>query len=256
MHDELFSIKDKVVIITGGGGGQGSIISYEMAKRGALVYSLDLKFAESVPNTLKHNLFQIKCNITKPHQFADVCSKLFRKLKRIDVLINAAGVAHPTLTENNYPMENWKKTIDVNLTAAFSCSQIVVPHMMKNKTGSIINFTSINAEVCAGTGNPAYIASKGGLKMLGKAFAKDFGKYGIRVNNIGPGFVRTQMTAKSYADPQKRKARTDRTILGRWAEPYDMVGPCIFLASNASKYMTAQDIYVDGGWLANGLHEY
>jgi len=103
--------------------------------------------------------------------------------------------------------------------------------------------------------NPAYVASKGGLKMLGKTLAKDWGKYGIRVNSIGPGYMKTDMTKESYNNLQKRKARTPRTSLGRWGEKQDIIGPCIFLASDASRYVTAQDLYVDRGWLSNSLSE-
>ena len=103
--------------------------------------------------------------------------------------------------------------------------------------------------------NPAYVASKGGLKMLGKALAKDLGRYGIRVNNIGPGYMKTEMTRKSWNDTKKRKARTSRTLVGRWGNKEEIIAPCIFLASDASSYVTGQDIYVDGGWLTNGLSE-
>jgi len=97
------------------------------------------------------------------------------------------------------------------------------------------------------------VASKGGLKMLGKALARDWSKYGIRVNNVGPGYFKTEMTKKNYSNKKIRKSRQMRTMLGRWGEPDDLIGPCVFLSSDASKYITGQDIYVDGGWLTNGL---
>ena len=129
-----------------------------------------------------------------------------------------------------------------------------IKYMLKKKNGSIINFTSINAEL-GFPNNPAYVASKGGLKMLTKSLAKDWGRFGIRVNNIGPGYMKTEMTKKSWSNPKLRKTRTSRTLLNRWGEKQDIVGPCIFLASDASRYVTGQDLYVDGGWLANGLSE-
>ena len=123
---------------------------------------------------------------------------------------------------------------------------------MKKTGGSIINITSLNAEL-AFPNNPAYVAFKGGLKQLTKALALDLGQYNIRVNNIGPGYMKTDMTKKSWLNPKLRKARTSRILLNRWGEKEDIVGPCIFLASDASKYVTGHDLYVDGGWLANGL---
>jgi len=153
--------------------------------------------------------------------------------------------------DNPYNDVNWQKTLDVNLTACYHCSQTIIKFMLKNKSGSIINITSLNAER-AFPNNPAYMASKGGLKMLGKSLAKDWGKYGIRVNNLGPGYIKTDMTRKSFNNKKSRIEREKQTLLGRWGEIEDLLGPCIFLASDASNYITGQDLYVDGGWLANG----
>jgi len=89
--------------------------------------------------------------------------------------------------------------------------------------------------------------------MLTKAVARDFGEKGVRANNLCPGYVRTRMTAASYADPVRYEERRSRTMLGRWAEPEDMVGPCLFLASDASAYVTGIDLIVDGGWTAKGM---
>ena len=125
--------------------------------------------------------------------------------------------------------------------------------MMKDQGGgSIINITSIGAEL-GFPNNPAYIAAKGALKQLTKSLALDLGPFGIRVNNIGPGYFRTDMTKGSWNDPQLEEDRIRRTILGRWGEPDDLAGAAIFLASEASRYITGQDLYVDGGWLAKGL---
>ena len=118
--------------------------------------------------------------------------------------------------------------------------------------GSIINITSIGAEL-GFPNNPAYIAAKGALKQLTRSLALDLGSFGIRVNNIGPGYFRTDMTKGSWNDPQLEEDRIRRTILGRWGEPDDLAGAVIFLASEASRYITGQDLYVDGGWLAKGL---
>ena len=134
------------------------------------------------------------------------------------------------------------------------CSQIVAQTMKKRFIGSIINITSINAEL-GFPNNPAYVTSKGGLKMLTKSLARDFGKYGIRVNNLGPGYIVTEMTKKSYQNKKSRMIKQRHTLLGRWGDLTDLIGPCVFLASDASGYVTGQDIYVDGGWLANGLPE-
>ena len=118
--------------------------------------------------------------------------------------------------------------------------------------GSIINITSL-ASNFGMPNNPAYVASKGGLKYLSKAMAVDVGKHGIRVNNICPGYIRTNMTNKSYKNVSLRSARASKTILNKWGETSDLIGAAIYLASDASSYVTGTDLIVDGGWTAKGL---
>jgi len=249
--ENLFSIKEKVIIITGAGRGIGHKLATEMAKSSAIIYSLDKKFSEKIPKNLSSNIIEIKCDITDYKKIKQVFKKIFAKEKKIDVLINNAGIALATQKKNKlYSEKDWTKTINVNLTGAFYCSKEAVKYMLKQRSGSIINITSINAEL-GFPRNPAYNASKGGLKMLGKAFAKDWSPFGIRVNNVGPGYIKTKMTLKTFAIKKYRLERQNQTLLGRWGEPDDLVGPCIFLASDASRYMTGQDLYIDGGWIIN-----
>lgn len=252
MKDNLFSIKNKVILITGAGRGIGQFLAEKISDHDAIVFAIDKKFTKK-SSKYKRKIFEIECDITDEEKFKEVCSNIIKKKKRIDVLINNAGVS---LANNKagkiYQKSKWDETLKINLTAHFTCSQEVIQHMKKQRNGSIINITSINAEL-GFPRNPSYVASKGGLKMLGKALAKDWGKYGIRVNNLGPGYIRTLMTSGTYSDKKLRKARTQHTMLGRWGEKDDLVGPCIFLASDASRYMTGQDVYVDGGWIANSF---
>lgn len=250
--NDLFSIKNKVIIITGAGRGIGRELAIGMSKKEAYVYCIDVDFPNEVPDNLLNNLFYRYCDITNTSAFKDICEEIFTKHQKIDVLINNAGITFTKKDDEPYPKDQWDRTIHINLTSVFTCSQIVYYYMLRNKKGSIINITSLNAER-GFPNNPAYVASKGGLKMLGKAFARDWGIHGIRVNNLGPGHIRTNMTEKSYSNEKTRKAREANTMLGRWGEPKDLIGPCIFLASDASEYITGQDIYVDGGWIANGL---
>jgi len=249
MNDGLFSVKGKVIIITGSGQGIGEFLASGLSKSGATVYCIDKKFKKGQKKS--RGLNKILCDITKLDEIKTTCSEIIKKDKRIDVLINNAGITIPDKIDN-YALDSWRKTLDVNLTGAFLFTQQVLRQMKKNHSGSIINITSINAEF-GFPDNPAYIASKGGLKMLGKSLARDCGKYGIRVNNLGPGYILTKMTEKSYRNKKKYAARKANTMLDRWGKTSDLLGPCIFLASEASSYITGQDIYVDGGWSANGL---
>jgi len=250
--ENLFSIKNKVIIITGAGRGIGNMFAISMARHFAHVYCFDINFPVNIPKNLSKNLFYVKCDLTNTKKFLSNCKKIYGKHKKIDVLINNLGVSFPNNTKTSYSENDWNKTLQINLTTSFKCSETVIPFMKKQKSGSIINITSINAEF-GFPNNPAYIASKGGLKMLGKSLAKDCGQFGIRVNNLGPGYFKTAMNAKSWKNIKLRKARTERTLLNRWGETRELVGPCIFLASDASSYVTGQDLYVDGGWSANGL---
>mgnify|MGYP006194349185 FL=1 len=131
--------------------------------------------------------------------------------------------------------------------------------MMKNNKGSIINITSLNSEM-AFPNNPAYPATEGGLKMLTKSFAYELGKYNVRVNNIGPGYFKTEFHKQdgrldklNWEDENILKERSAKTLLGRWGEPSDIEGLAVFLCSDCSSYITGQDIYVDGGWLTKGI---
>ena len=249
--ENLFSIEGKVIIVTGAGRGIGYELATNLAKYSAIIYSLDKKFTKKIPKNLSSNIIEIKCDITNSKKIKQVFKKIFVKEKRIDVLINNAGVSFASQKKNQaYSEKDWIQTINVNLTGSFYCSQEAIKYMLKQRNGSIINITSINAEL-GFPRNPAYNASKGGLKMLGKAFAKDWSKFGIRVNNIGPGYIKTEMTSKRFANKKTRLERQNQTLVGRWGEPGDLIGPCIFLASDASRYMTGQDLYIDGGWIIN-----
>lgn len=249
--EELFSLKNKVIVITGAGKGIGSILAEELLKKFAIVYAIDKAFPK---NNQKQDYFKKKCDITNKIQLEKTCKEIIRNSGKIDVLINNAGITIPNNSSKEYSLENWQKTLDVNLTGSFLCSQIVGKILKKQRSGSIINITSINAEL-GFPNNPAYVASKGGLKMLTKSLAKDLGKYGIRVNNLGPGYFVTDMTKNSYKNKKSRISRQKHTFLNRWGDVSDLIGPCVFLASNASQYVTGQDLYVDGGWTANGLIE-
>jgi NAD(P)-dependent dehydrogenase (short-subunit alcohol dehydrogenase family) len=122
--------------------------------------------------------------------------------------------------------------------------------MAKERTGAIVNITSLGAEL-GFAGNPSYQISKAGLRQMTKALAKDWGAFGIRVNNLCPGYIQTSMTQKSFDDPILHAARKNKTVLGRWGKSEDLVGPAIFLLSEASSYITGTDLYVDGGWTSN-----
>jgi len=246
MNKKLFNIKNFVTIVTGSGRGIGLEIATGFYKYGAKVIRIDL-------NLKKHKLYKFDdyiIDLTK-QKLVDRCvNEIKHKYGRIDVLINNAGVT--TNSTNSYDEKILKKTLSVNLIAAYNLSNKVCKIMSKRKKGSIINITSLAAER-GFIGNPAYQVSKAGLKQLTKALACDWGQKNIRINNVCPGYIKTPMTMRSFKNSKLKKNRDTRMILKRWGEPKDLVGPCIFLASDSSSYITGSDIFVDGGWLAKGL---
>ena len=231
----MFSLKNKIAIVTGSSGDIGKAICKGFLEFGAIVYKIDIKENKNI-NNLK--------------QMRKVIESIYKKGKRIDILVNCAGVTFPESSEK-YQEKKWDKTLSINLKAPFKLSQMVFKYMKKTG-GSIINITSLWSEV-GFSDNPSYGVSKGGLKQLTKCLAVEWAKYNIKVNNLGFGYIKTNMTKKSWNSKKHREKITERIPLKRWGEPEDVIGAAVFLASDASKYITGQDIYVDGGWLSNGL---
>ena len=253
-------MKDKICLITGATDGIGKETARCLGKQNAqlILVGRNPKKGEKVRKKLiektgNNQIEILTADLSNMKAIRYLAERIYSRCDRLDVLINNAGISKANKQSGEiYAKDKWDETLRINLTAHFSCSQEVIQYMKRQKRGSIINITSINAEL-GFPRNPAYVASKGGLKMLGKALAKDWGKYGIRVNNLGPGYIKTDITKKSYSNKKLREERAKHTMLGRWGDKDDLVGPCIFLASDASKYMTGQDVYVDGGWLSNSI---
>ena len=254
MSEKLFSLKGKVAVVTGAARGNGEAIARAYLDAGAVVYFLDLLDREL--SALKRRIKSPKArfivaDVTDAPGMERVMKGIFTREKRLDILVNNAGVTLPE-PAHAYSAGKWARTQAVNLEAPFRVSQLAFPFLRKSGGGVIINLTSVNSEL-GFSDNPAYAASKGGLKQLTKALAMDWAKHNIRVNNLGLGYFRTAMTRKSYADPKLRARRTGRMMLDRWGESGDLAGPAVFLASDASRYMTGQDLYIDGGFLSKGI---
>ena len=243
-------------MVTGAARGNGAALAEALLRAGARVLLVDrLKSElEATCHRLQTEGFlaqSLAIDLTEEGAAGKVHQTMMDLSGKCDVLVNNAGI---TIGGDwvDYPDDAWEHTYRVNLWAPFSLSRQFARTMKTNGRGSVINVTSLNAEL-AFPGNPAYVTFKGALKQLTKSLAIDLGPFGIRANAIGPGYIHTQMTSRSFADPEMHEDRRKHTVLGRWGKPEDLAGAVIFLASDASSYVTGIDLYVDGGWMIKGL---
>lgn len=245
--ERLFSLEGRVAIVTGGSRGIGAAIAEGFAAAGAKVVALARsRGPERSASAVQYH----SCDIAAEGAFEELAEELFAREGRLDILVNAAAIT--LAPSEGKEWERFDRTLEVNLRATYRACTVAARHMQRSGGGSIINVTSVNSEL-GFPANPGYVAAKGGLRALTKALALDLAPANIRVNALAPGYIRTAMTAASYADPAAREARLRRMILQRFGEPGDVVGAAIFLASSASSYVTGIDLFVDGGWTARGL---
>jgi len=250
MSLDRFSVADRVVIVTGATRGIGRAVAEGFLAAGAKVALVGR--SESILEQLEAGQagIAIRADVSSAEDRQRIIQQTTERLGTVNVLVNNAGITRTG--QGEYLEEDWDHTLDVNLKAPFFLSQLVAQGMRDQEGGSIVNIGSIGARVGM-PDNPAYQASKGGLLQLTRAMARDWAGWNVRVNQVNPGYIHTEMSAASYADPEKREERAERTMLGRWGTPDDLVGACLFLASAASSYMTGTDINVDGGWIAKGM---
>ena len=237
------------VIITGGGNGTGLQIVKKFLELGAYVYSLDVEFKKKTIQKTK-NLEQIQIDLSKTKEIIKFTSYIFKKEKNIKCIVNNAGITLEQ-SSNIFDVEKyWDKTFNVNVKAPY----LIVNYLKKklNKKSTIVNITSISGRV-AMRNNPAYNSSKAALSSLTRSLAFDLSEIGIRVNSICPGYIKTNMTKKSYLDKKKRKSRTDRMMIEKFGDSKDIADAVIFLASNNSAYINGEELVIDGGLLSKGI---
>jgi NAD(P)-dependent dehydrogenase (short-subunit alcohol dehydrogenase family)/spore coat polysaccharide biosynthesis protein SpsF (cytidylyltransferase family) len=245
--EALFSVDGYDAIVVGGSNGIGASISQCLSINLANVTIFD----KEKPNFNEKHCY-IKCDISSPESVRNALKKYFDSGGAPKILVNSAGITIPSIA-TEYSFEYWQKTMSVNLNGLFIITQEIGKAMIEKKIkGSIVNVTSIGAHQ-GFPNNPAYAASKGGLGSLTRALASEWGEHGIRVNNLTPGYTSTEMNRISWENDFLRRERSNKTILGRWAFTEEMMGPVIFLASEASSYITGIDLVVDGGWLVKGI---
>ncbi len=241
-------MKDKIVVITGSARGIGYSIAEVFGREGGIIIILDL-FQEGVDNAvaqLKQKGFKadgFAVNVTDSNAVETVVGEIIGKYERIDVLINNAGITKDNLLLR-MKEEEWDAVLAVNLKGAFICTQKISRHMLKQKSGSIINMASVIG-IMGNAGQTNYAASKGGLIAFTKSCAKEFASRQIRVNAVAPGFIQTEMTTHLPADVVAKYA--EAIPLNKMGTPDDVANACLFLASQEAEYITGQTIQVDGG---------
>jgi len=241
----------KVAIVTGGSRGLGKAMAIGLANAGAHIVVCDLldtKETVSLIQGLGRESIGLKVDVTKPADIAMMVEKTVEKFHTIDILVNNAGIVKSAPAES-MTEEDWKRVLTVNLTGEFLCAQAVGNQMIKQKHGRIINIASV-AGMFGSAQSAAYSASKAGIILLTKTLAVEWGKYGININAICPGVFLTDMTDIYLKDPGFDQMIKTRVPLGRYAHPEELMGAVVFLASNASTYVTGSTLVVDGGWTA------
>jgi len=248
----LFDLSGKVAIVTGGARGIGLALARGLGEAGAAIVLADL-LKEEVQNSSKAleekglKSMAIRADVSSLESVKNMAEQIIKKFNRIDILINNAGVSVGKSVEDTGE-KDWNFVLDVNLKGPLFCSQAIGKYMIQQKRGKIINITSVVERVGADF-RSAYCASKGGLAQLTKVMAIEWGKHNINVNAIAPGLIWTPRTeAYEKAEPGRYDKILNRLAIRRWGKPEDLIGTAIFLASEASDYLTGQTIFVDAGW--------
>jgi gluconate 5-dehydrogenase len=250
---KLFDLTGKTALITGSGGGLGFAIARGLGQAGAtlVLNGRNEEKLDAAVKTLRDEGLAVNgyaFDITEGEKLDGVVERIESEVGPIDVLVNNAGLQRRGPLET-ISHEDWRAVIETNLTGAFLMAQPVARRMIDRGRGKIVNICSLMSEVGRPTIGP-YTASKGGLKNLTRAMALEWGTHNLQCNGIGPGYFATEMTRKLKNDPEFDGWITGRTPQGRWGEPAELVGPAVFLASDASSYVNGQVLYVEGGILS------
>ena len=249
---DLYSLKGKKALVAGGAGGIGTAISEALCAAGASVYisARSIDKAEKVAQDIRARggdahavVISVDDIAEMQQQVASVC----QTADGIDIVVNSVGM-HVETEAESYAESDWDKVLDVNLKAAFFLSQAIAQDQLERGIkGKHIHISSVRSILALRRGYISYCASRGGMNMMIKQLATEWGKYGITVNGIGPTFTRTSLVAEYLEDPAFYNPLVARIPLGRVCEPHDVAALAMYLASAASDFVTGQIIFTDGG---------
>lgn len=247
----LFDLSGRVAIITGGAGGLGRTTALALAEYGAnvAVVSRNIENLQKVADEIRaigREGLAVKADVTKEEDVQQMVKKVMNEWGKIDILVTYAGINILKPAEE-YPLEDWKRILDVNVTGMFLCDREVGKVMIQQRRGKIINVSSVRGAYGLPRNYLGYCTTKGAVNMITRQLACEWAKFNVLVNAIAPTIIETPLTKHIFSDPEFAKSLKARIPLGRWGQPEDLVGCIIFLASDASNFITGQIIYIDGG---------
>lgn len=248
-----FNLKEKVALVTGGSRGIGQTIALGLAHFGADIVVVSRNFDEcektaSEIRRMNKKALSVECDVTKKSAVEELVAKAVKEFGKVDILVSNAGMNIRKLLVD-YAEEDWDRVLTTNLKGMFLVGQAAARQMIKQGHGKIINISSI----LGGIGLPnqcAYASSKGGINQLTRVMALELAPHNINVNAIAPAYINTPMVQALLSDQKRFSDIVNSTAFGRVGEPADLIGPAVFLASDASNYVTGHILYVDGGWTA------
>ena len=247
-------LKDKVAIVTGAATGIGQAIAVRFAQEGAAVVIDYIGPPEAASATEQRiasfggRAIAVSSDVSQPIQVQALVDRALEEFGRLDIVVNNAGI-EKKIAFVDYPLEEVRKILDVNLLGPFLVSQAAARQMIKQgQGGRIINVSSVHEELPMPLNAP-YCVSKGGLRMLTRTIAVELAKDGITANNIGPGAIYTPIDADIQANPEAEKALLAAIPLSRWGKPEEVAGLAVFLASDEAAYVTGSTYFIDGGML-------
>lgn len=249
-----YELSNQKAIVTGGGQGLGRAMAIALAEAGADVAIADInahtaKQAAAEIEKLGRKSLVVKMDVAKSDEIDQVVERAIKEFGRIDILVNNAGI-NRRIPAEQMSETDWRKVIDVNLTGVFLCSQAVGRQMIKQKSGRIINIASVSGMLLnRGVTQVAYYAAKAGVIMLTKALAMEWAKYNIRVNSISPGWMRTPLVESEFITDKKRYQEIiEDTPMRRFGEPKELGPAVVYLVSEASSFVTGENLVIDGGY--------
>ena len=250
MDLSLFSLEGKTALVTGVSRGLGQAMAIALAMAGADIVGVGLRGmgdTQALVEAEGRRTYEIRADLSQRNAAERVAKEALAAFGKVDILVNNAGIIKLSPAEN-HTMEDFDAVMEVNLRSLFLLTREIARQMISLGHGKIINPCSVQA-MKGGSGDAAYVASKHAVHGLTRAWANEWGRYNIQVNGIAPGYMVTDNTAKLRQNREAVAAITAQIPLGRWGKPEDLMGPVVFLASNASNFVNGHLLVADGGYL-------